>query len=388
MYCHLRVRGDVGQLDFMRPGWGHETIHATDDTKKKESGIGSGGNDGGSVVYGTAYAAGDVSGDDTELTGNNPRVNGARFNEVITNYTGDKLPKNKDGTPDFPAIKTEVAIANANGSVSGGELLWRGDELEPSDYPPSREAISSKNEGDQGNAILIGTKENPIDLSGDVYFSGDVIIKGYIKGRGGVYAGRNIYVAGDIKYADENSDCWKENDPNSCAVEDIEAKKDELRLGARGNIVVGDYTEKSGGKDKTWDELQAADYFRSQFGFKNDTKKYYQKGTGDELECSGSGDTRRCKNADGKAVASSGVVEKTGTEAYDYSMRPGAVDANGNFDAWLSDDLYQEILGEETRTYNTWRKDVKRTDLDGDDATRRRRLEQVKGAVRTLPVRS
>ena len=102
MYCHLRVRGDVGQLDFMRPGWGHETVHATDDTEEQSSGVGSGGGRGGSVVYGTAYAAKEISDDDNETEGEFETVNGAKFKEVKANYTGDKLPKNRDGKPDFP----------------------------------------------------------------------------------------------------------------------------------------------------------------------------------------------------------------------------------------------------------------------------------------------
>ena len=367
MYCHLRVRGDVGQLDFMRPGWGHETVHATEDREEQRSGVGSGGARGGSIVYGTAYAAGEVSDDANDPDGNFKRINGARFEGVESNYKGDKLPKNEDGKPDFPAIQTEVAIANANGSISDGARLWRGGDFDT--FPTTNATIDSTNEGAEGNAILIGTKEKPIVLSDDVYFSGDVIIKGYVQGNGGIYAGRNIYVAGDIRYVDENADCWDKesvSDPNACAVADISAGKDELRLGARGNIVVGDYTEQKAGKDKTWDEQQASDFFKRQFGFEGNTTKYYQKGTGDELECSGSGSSQRCENADGKQIANVNVVAKQGEDAYDYSLRPGAVDSSGTFDGWLTDDQYQAILGKEKRSYNTWRKDVKRTDLEGE----------------------
>src|SRR5690554_1907147 len=56
MFCHLRVNGDVGNLVFMRPGWGDEG----------GDGVGSGGNGsglGGSVVNGNVFAAQDVTND-------------------------------------------------------------------------------------------------------------------------------------------------------------------------------------------------------------------------------------------------------------------------------------------------------------------------------------
>jgi len=48
--------------------------------------------------------------------------------------------------------------------------------------------------------VLIGTLAHPITLNGPIVASGDVLIKGYITGRGTIYAGRNIHVVGDIMY--------------------------------------------------------------------------------------------------------------------------------------------------------------------------------------------
>jgi hypothetical protein len=62
--------------------------------------------------------------------------------------------------------------------------------------------------------------------------------------------------------------CATTANPDSCAQTAIANKKDELRLAARNNIILGDYTETTDGVTrKTWQGLQSADYYRSQFGF-------------------------------------------------------------------------------------------------------------------------
>ena len=48
--------------------------------------------------------------------------------------------------------------------------------------------------------VLVGTWDNPIDLKGPFVVPGDVIIKGVVTGRGTIYSGRNIHVAGEITY--------------------------------------------------------------------------------------------------------------------------------------------------------------------------------------------
>jgi len=48
--------------------------------------------------------------------------------------------------------------------------------------------------------VLIGTDSNPITISGPVVIPTDVIIKGVVKGRGTIYAGRNVHVIGEVTY--------------------------------------------------------------------------------------------------------------------------------------------------------------------------------------------
>jgi hypothetical protein len=61
--------------------------------------------------------------------------------------------------------------------------------------------------GDDGKPlILMGTDTHPIEIDGTIVVKGDVIIRGVVKGRGTIYAGRNIHVVGDIEYA--NRPLW------------------------------------------------------------------------------------------------------------------------------------------------------------------------------------
>lgn len=76
IYCHLRVHGDVGSLEYMRPGWGTEG----------RSGIGSGGHEGGSVIHGSVYAARDITHDDTNLSGSPKTINGAKVTGDVTTF--------------------------------------------------------------------------------------------------------------------------------------------------------------------------------------------------------------------------------------------------------------------------------------------------------------
>ena len=250
MYCHLRVNGDVGNLDFFRPGWGKEGVRG------KNSGAG----DGGSVIYGNAYSAKDVSKDNTNLDPDQKgdrRVNGAIFKKkVFVNYDNEdrKLPVNSAGEPAFPPIERDVARANALGSVrvEGGVMYGFNSDGRPSFVP----SVSGTYEG---NLVLSGTYDNPIVLNKDIYVTGDVVIKGYVTGQGAIYAGRNMYMAGDVITKDPpdkpgEGKCASTTDPDVCARLNIAAGKDAFRAAARGNIVMGDYTEyDENGKLLPWD---------------------------------------------------------------------------------------------------------------------------------------
>ncbi|RKY35944.1 MAG: hypothetical protein DRP78_04850 [Candidatus Omnitrophota bacterium] len=91
------------------------------------------------------------------------------------------------------------------------------------------------------NVILIGTDAHPIEISGPVVVTGDVLIKGKISGQGTIYSGRNTHIIGNVEYVHAAS--WPKPDIDSQTTDTQNAAKDFLGLAAKGNVVLGDYTD-------------------------------------------------------------------------------------------------------------------------------------------------
>lgn len=358
IYCHLHVNGDVGSMVHMRPGWG------------TEGELASTGSGGGSVINGDLFAS-TLTADDTDLSGSPKKINGALFSgNVQTNYNfqnfGGLL---KDGT--FPPIRRANALSKAKGTLSGGTKVGvaKGGKL-----TTLSSNVTTVNGVYDGNLVLIGTAANPIVLDRDIYVSGDVVIKGVVKGRGAIYAGRNMYVAGNVTSSNPPDKPGQgvcaaftgtdDASINACATANIQARKDELRLAARGNTVIGDYTSQAdsdadplGGSALSAREQQSATYYRAQFNFYTD--RYYDTVTGDELTLNPDG---KYYNVEGAEVSAAQVITRGDNpsapklDAYTYSMRPGSVASNGDFNSWMSDSFYRSnLLGSQNYTYNTWR---------------------------------
>ncbi|MDD4019362.1 MAG: hypothetical protein PHV28_15635 [Kiritimatiellae bacterium] len=100
---------------------------------------------------------------------------------------------------------------------------------------------------DTGCLVLDGTSK-PIEISGPVVVNGDVVIKGTVKGQGVIYAGRNIHIVGDVIY--NNAPAWPKPDTKPDKTIKSNESADMLGLAAKGNIVVGNYTD-SGWLDNT-----------------------------------------------------------------------------------------------------------------------------------------
>ena len=83
----------------------------------------------------------------------------------------------------------------------------------------------------EGNLILIGTEDDPINIDKTVAVDGDVMIAGKIKGYGQLLARGNVYVVGDVTYADA---------PGEFGV-DEEGNENAFALVAGGSIMMGDY---------------------------------------------------------------------------------------------------------------------------------------------------
>lgn len=91
---------------------------------------------------------------------------------------------------------------------------------------------------DTGCLILIGTEANPINISGVVVATGDIYIKGYYTGQGSLYAGRNIYVIGNL--IAKNPPTWPHSDSNPYATANANKSRDFLGLCAKGSLAFGD----------------------------------------------------------------------------------------------------------------------------------------------------
>ncbi len=102
-------------------------------------------------------------------------------------------------------------------------------------------------DGESGNIILEGSSSNPIEIHGPVVIRGDVVITGTIQGTGTIYAGRNIYIARDINYKNAPSSPRPSSDDPEVVDQWVEANKDKdiIGLGARENVIIGDYTKNS-----------------------------------------------------------------------------------------------------------------------------------------------
>ena len=164
------------------------------------------------------------SGGDTDRNGNHPNQH----------PYSDKL--------DMPNLNDLSYYENA-AKVKGGSVVVDGVTLINN--------VFGDDTGESGNIVLIGTSSKPIEVTGTVVVRGDVVIKGVIKGQGTIYAGRNIYVANDLTYKNApGSPRPSSNNPD--ALDNwVNAQKDKDLIGfaARENIILGDYTSRTGG---TW----------------------------------------------------------------------------------------------------------------------------------------
>lgn len=79
---------------------------------------------------------------------------------------------------------------------------------------------------------------NGATINGVIVARGDVYIKGTIRGQGAIYAGRNIYVIGNVSYASPPS--WTKPDSNPTNTALRNSTNDFLALCAKGNLVFGD----------------------------------------------------------------------------------------------------------------------------------------------------
>lgn len=447
MGCHLEVYGDVGTIGDFRPGWGAEDVrgHNSGNGSKVYGSLYSAGGfqeDNSSELKYALAQSGDShfdnyfisknnssnleahNGDFSDAVKSNPnqdfKVNGMKFSGDIhtkKDKIGEKLPQDEDGDQrrDFPNLDPDKAKANAQGSVgvgassvySGdafpdlaagdpdGTVIWgvpfgtsSADAFNPNDASQNVGSGGIEDGFYDGHLILVGTKDNPIQLSGDLVTTGDIIIKGYVEGQGTLYSGRNIYVAGDVVYKNpgqDYKDIAGEEARDQAARDDIANGKDELRLGARNNVVIGNWTyQEPDGDFANLTRVQNYDFITSQFN--TSQKAYFDSQSGQELytkevdiegithteyyndkkELVASKNSSKYFDSDGNEVTSSEfpILTKSGNDRYNATFGTNLIKEDGSLHAWMSQEQYRDVLGTENLEYNYWRGNVKGNDED------------------------
>lgn len=228
-WCHLKVEGDVAGINFeledkriqdpafpndpsktiLVPGQKQAKVHEAAGRKLSISGN----------FFSTNLIPDSLVGLD-KIT--NEKILGGQKQENYKNSGMKVFPSQLDGSgvPTFPILKDAFLSERVLGSLRLGSLFI------------SRTYT--------GNLYLDGTNPSqPIQLNGEVYIDGDLIIKGKYKGRGTIYA-KNVFIVDDL-VATKSVFPYPFNvdDAVAKAKLDVASDADALHIGAIKNVVVG-----------------------------------------------------------------------------------------------------------------------------------------------------
>lgn len=188
------------------------------------------------------YSSGNYDWYDSEYL-SNPRARPLLYTDRNTSNSNTYWPQGYSGTvnrydgvppPEMPYIGPlseyeAYAVATTGRLTQGGSTVnavWGDDSGETS-------GLGITNGSDRGCLVIT----NGAVLNGVVVARGDVYIKGKISGQGTIYAGRNIYVIGDLSYS--NAPAWPKPDSNPSNTASINRTKDFVGLCAKGNLILG-----------------------------------------------------------------------------------------------------------------------------------------------------
>lgn len=176
--------------------------------------------------------------------------------EVIVNSANGRLQFLYADEDDPPG---SVTAGVAYGVPEGD--LYAGDGLPAT----SNEALTSLSTTGsyEGNLILVGSEDDPIQINKTVAVDGDLLIKGPVKGEGQLLVRGNTYIMGDVTYADA---------PGEFGVAE-DGTENAFALVSGGSVMMGDYltvrgvnhSEKTNDKYPDWRHysIHARDEHRS-----------------------------------------------------------------------------------------------------------------------------
>jgi hypothetical protein len=196
LFCHMKIEGDVGGIQF--PANDEMHVRAGEGLR----------------ILGTLYGTNEVP----AILGRAPQSS-----KVAANYKNKELkifPTTVDGSGQisFPVVSKEQIAGKTKGSIKAGG-----------------KTIQDKHAGH----LTIVDDGGPIEIDGEIFVDGDVIIGGKYRGVGTIYA-RNIFVVRDLQAT--VSPFPFGTDPAAAkekAKRAIDAKNDGLYLFSLGQITVG-----------------------------------------------------------------------------------------------------------------------------------------------------
>jgi len=163
-------------------------------------------------------------------------------NRIIDQVELDAVSETSKGTIKSNFVK-KVAV-NTNEAYKAGSYTYPDAKLPDTTTPGAQIEIKT---GEKNNIILIGTRDNPIEINGNVVIEGDVMIRGYVKGKGLIRATGNIYMPSDVQYRNTTDG----RDLNGKDLEVFDAGN-SVGYAAGGNIVIGDYISRVNGSGSNY----------------------------------------------------------------------------------------------------------------------------------------
>jgi len=208
LFCHMKIEGDVGGIQFPLDAQMH-----------KNAGEGL-------RILGTLYATNKVP----SKLAKSPQSKNIRDNYNNSEMKIFPTTLNSSGIVSFPNVNPELLEGKTKGTINF-----------------SGKSITDKHKGDL--SILDDT--SPIEISGEIYVDGTVVIGGKYRGIGTIYA-KNIFVVRDLQAQNSpfpfGTDAAAGKEKGKKA---IEAKSDGLYLFALGQITVG-YPDEKLLADENW----------------------------------------------------------------------------------------------------------------------------------------
>lgn len=208
LFCHMKIEGDVGGIQFppnneMHPRAGE-----------------------GLRILGTLFGTNEIP----NKLGNAPQAASTRPNYANTELKIFPTTKDGGGNIVFPTVTREMLAGKTKGTLKAGSTT-----------------VQDSHSGD----LTLVDSGAAIELNGEVFVDGDLIIGGNYRGVGTIYA-RNIFIVKDLKAVSSAfpfpADPTAAKERGKAAISE---KKDGAYLFALGQITVG-YPDPAFLNDKSW----------------------------------------------------------------------------------------------------------------------------------------